>query len=331
MTLHTVVGHESAKHQLASASKRGRLAQAYLLAGPHGVGKRTLALALAQALLCESPPPEFDGCGRCFACRQVAAETHPQFHALRTPSDKSELPVDAVRAFAAKLYQTPARVPRTVGYIHDADDLNLSSANSLLKTLEEPPAGCVILLRTSDPERQLPTIRSRCQTLTFSPLTDAQVTQVLTRTGVEPTEAARLAAMAGGLPGVAGQLVAESLVEFRATFLRRLAHPDAVALALEWVAQCEEAGKEPRDQRARGSASLRVAIDALRQVHLAAADPDAATGATAELVRAAANRGNESVGDWIDACTEADSLLDRNVQVALVFEQLASRLARDSG
>ena len=328
MTLDRVAGHARAKEQIASAAKRGRLAQAYLLAGPHGVGKRTFALALAQALLCESPPESFDGCGRCPACRQVVADTHPQFHVLRTPADKSELPVELARAFTAKLYQTPSRVPRTVGYIHDADDLNASSANSLLKTLEEPPAGAVVLLRTSDAERQLPTIRSRCQVLAFGPLRDAEVAEVLTRGGVEPAEAHRLASLAGGLPGVALALAADSLVSFRATFLRHLAHPDAVALALDWLGVCEEAGKEPREQRARGSASLRVAIDALRQVHSAAADPDCAAGPDAEHVRTAAARGGDGVGDWIDACTEADSLLDRNVQVALVFEQLAARLAR---
>ena len=327
MRMREVVGHDAAKRQLAQASARGRLAQAYLLAGPHGVGKRTFATALAQVLLCESPPADFESCGTCPACKQVAAETHPQFHALRTPADKSDLPVDAVRAFTAKLYQTPSRVPRTVGYVHDADDLNLNSANSLLKTLEEPPAGCVILLRTSDAERQLPTIRSRCQTLAFGPLSDADVAKVLVQSGTDSAEAERLAPLAGGLPGVAGELAAGSLGDFRATFLRHLARPDAVALALEWVALCEEAGKEPRDQRARGSASLRVALDALRAVHRAAADPDPATGDAAS----AAERGGAAVGDWIDACTEADYLLDRNVQVALVFEQLAARLARGAG
>ena len=325
MTLSRVVGHDRAKDQVASAAKRGRLAQAYLLAGPHGVGKRTFAMNLAQALLCESPPESFDGCGKCPACQQVQAETHPQFHVLRTPADKSDLPVELARAFTAKLYQTPSRVPRTVGYIHDADDLNASSANSLLKTLEEPPAGALLLLRTSDPERQLPTVRSRCQTLTFGPLRDSEVAEVLTRTGTAPDEAARLAALAGGLPGIALAIASESLADFRGTFLRHLANPDAVALALDWVAVCEQAGKEPREQRVRGSASLRVAIDALRSVHLAAADADS----TAEAdVRTAADRGENCVGDWIDACTEADALLDRNVQVALVFEQLAARLAR---
>lgn len=328
MTLSRVVGHGRAKEQVASASRRGRLAQAYLLAGPHGVGKRTFTFNLAQALLCESPPESFDGCGRCPACWQVAAETHPQFHVLRTPADKSELPVELARAFTAKLYQTPSRVPRTVGYIHDADDLNASSANSLLKTLEEPPAGAVLLLRTSDSERQLPTVRSRCQTLTFGPLSGAEVAEVLTRTGTEPAAAARLAALAGGLPGVALAIAADALADFRGTFLRHLADPDAVALALDWVGVCEEAGKEPREQRIRGSASLRVAIDALRSVHLAAADPEAVAGPDAETILAAASRGEDRVGDWIDACTEADSLLDRNVQVALVFEQLAARLSR---
>lgn len=328
MTLLAVVGHDAAKSQLASAWGRGRLAQAYLLAGPHGVGKRTFALALSRALLCETPPGPLDSCDRCPACRQVAAETHPQFHTLRTPADKSDLPVEAVRAFNAKLYQTPARVPRTVGYIHDADDLNLNSANSLLKTLEEPPPGAVILLRTSDSERQLPTVRSRCQTLAFAPLTGEQVVAVLTSSGTDLAEAERLAALSGGSPGVAGALASESLAGFRGAFLRHLASPDAVALALEWVGVCEEAGKEPREQRARGSASLRVALDALREVHRAAADPDAADGPDADSARAAADRGAALVGDWIDACTEADSLLDRNVQVALVFEQLAARLAR---
>ncbi|MFO0826006.1 MAG: hypothetical protein U0792_23285 [Gemmataceae bacterium] len=116
----------------------------YLLVGPDGVGKRLFAHELAKALLCERPPAPLTACDSCPACAQVEAETHPDFHG--TPKGKQELPVDEMRAFCTQLAKKPSRGSRIVGIVEDADDFNAESANSFLKTLEEPPPGALLLL-----------------------------------------------------------------------------------------------------------------------------------------------------------------------------------------
>jgi len=123
-----------------------RLAHSYLLVGPDGVGKRLFARELAKAFLCEKPPAKLSACDACPSCAQVEAETHPDLLFLRTPKDKHELPVDDMREFCSHVSLKPTRGPRKIGIVEDADDFNASSANSFLKTLEEPPPGALLLL-----------------------------------------------------------------------------------------------------------------------------------------------------------------------------------------
>ncbi len=330
MGFNAVRGHAAAKEQLRTAYERGRLAHAFLFAGPTGVGKRTFATEFAKALLCENPPAGFDACDRCPACRQVAAGTHPQFYVAKTPEDKQELPVEVTREFRSRLALRPARGGRSVGLVEDADDFNESSANCLLKTLEEPPAGAVLVLLATDLARQLPTVRSRCQVVPFHPLGDADVAAVLAEHGVtESAEIARLVRLSGGSPGLAVDLAGGALAAFRDTLLAALAapRPDPVSLAQDWIAVCEEAGKESAAQRARASNSLRIALDVLRLALRTALDPANTSGDDAAAVRAIASRGGPDGGaGWIEACTEADYLVGRKVQLALVVEKLAGQL-----
>lgn len=331
MGFDAVRGHAAAKEQLRTAFARGRLAHAFLFAGPQGVGKRTFAAEFAKALLCENPPAGFDACDLCPACRQVAAGTHPQFYVAKTPEDKQELPVEVTRDFRSRLALRPARGGRSVGVVEDADDFNDSSANCLLKTLEEPPAGAVLVLLATDLARQLPTVRSRCQVVPFHPLGDIDVAGVLADHGVtDPAEIARLVRLAGGSPGLAVDLAGGALADFRGTLLAALgaARPDPVLLAHEWITVCEEAGKESAAQRARASNSLRIVLDVLRLALRVALDPASAAGDDAAAVRAIGGRGGPAgVAHWLEACTEADYLIGRKVQLALVLEKLAGQLA----
>jgi DNA polymerase-3 subunit delta' len=107
MVWERIRGHDAARDQLLTAHGRGRLAHAYLFVGPPGVGKRLFAVELAKALLCDRPPAPLTACDACPSCAQVAAETHPDFFTVRTPEDKHELPVDAVREFCGKLGCSP--------------------------------------------------------------------------------------------------------------------------------------------------------------------------------------------------------------------------------
>lgn len=142
--------------------REGRFGHATLIAGPRGLGKRHFAQLLAQAVLCQTPTGE-GACGECAGCRLTAQGNHPDWIALSPDAPGKPITVDAVREFSARLMMTSQYRGGRVAIIAPAEAMNLNAANSLLKTLEEPPPESFILLVT-DRLLSLPaTIRSRCQ------------------------------------------------------------------------------------------------------------------------------------------------------------------------
>lgn len=150
-------------HALTQALVEDRLGQSLLITGAPGVGKRRLAHRLVAARLCRRPAPDADACGTCAACRQIAAGTHPDLARLSPVGSSRMIKVEQVRGFGHALRLTPQYDTGRIGWIDPADALSTSAANSLLKLLEEPPAGCVIVLVADRIATLLPTIRSRCQ------------------------------------------------------------------------------------------------------------------------------------------------------------------------
>ena len=206
--------------QRALATQRGH---ALLLHGPSGVGQFELAVTLAQAWLCEAPEAApRRPCGHCAACRLVQAHSHPDLmvrvpEALReatgwggeaedgASSEKAskakpskEIKVDAVRAAVAFAQTTSARGRLKVVVLHPAERINGVSANTLLKTLEEPPGGARFILCASTPDALLPTVRSRCQAFPLGLPEAAEAARWLSEQGV--AEPLVLLAAAGGQP-----------------------------------------------------------------------------------------------------------------------------------
>lgn len=232
-----VIGQERVLDALQRTLARDRVAHAYLFYGPDGAGKRAVALALAQALLCEHPDAAPDG--TCNACRKVQRMLHPDVHFLMPqPTDAT---TDDVAARLQHLATEPyaaidfvrrpslndpsktsnkqafysvarmnAEVRRTMSFkpvegrykiaiITDADLLRTEAANAFLKLLEEPAPRTVFILTTARPDRLLPTIVSRCQRLRFDLLTAEAISEALVaREGVAPEHAEMLARMADG-------------------------------------------------------------------------------------------------------------------------------------
>lgn len=333
MTWDRVRGHDPARQQLLAAHRRGRLGHAYLFVGPDGVGKHRFATEFAKALLCEHPPADLTACDRCPACAQVAAETHPDFSVVRTPDDKLELPVDTARELVANLALRPVRGGRKVTLVIDADDFNEESANCLLKTLEEPPAGAVLILLATSAERQLATILSRCQVVRFHPLGPADLKLVLLDNGVtDPATLDRLVRLSGGSAGRALALADDAVWQFRQTLLTAVGstRPDPVGLAAKVIEFVESAGKDSPAQRARASLAIHLLTDLLRtavRLSLGSEVPglDAAERGKLQAVAAV---GPDAIAVMLEACTEADGYVERRVQLAILIEQLADRVCR---
>jgi DNA polymerase-3 subunit delta' len=227
-------------------SSRANPAQALLLAGPHGVGKGALALAWAQALLCEAPLPDGAACGSCPACHWFENGTHPDFRWITLQEKTSKdgeikmataIEVEQAREAVDFVQLSTYRAGFRVVLVNPADSLNLAAANALLKVLEEPPLNTVFVLVSDQPRRLLPTIRSRCTRLDIG-LPPADIaTQWLAEQQVE--DAATPLALAGGAPLDALCWIEGSELDARRSVLEGLARPrqlDPVTLADRWKA-----------------------------------------------------------------------------------------------
>jgi len=227
-------------------ASRRRPAQALLLAGPRGVGKGALALAWAQALLCEAPLADGAACGECPACHWFETGGHPDFR-LVTLQEKTgkegetrmatAIEVDQAREAVDYVQLSTYRAGFRVVLVNPADNLNLAAANALLKVLEEPPLNTVFVLVSDQPRRLLPTIRSRCTRLEIGlPPADMAV-QWLADQGVE--DAVNLLALSGNTPLDAQRWADSGELDERRSVLEGLARPDQldpVTLGERWKA-----------------------------------------------------------------------------------------------
>jgi DNA polymerase-3 subunit delta' len=280
MTWHEVVGHDQVVEQFRRAIRGGRLASTFLFVGPAGIGKRKFALKLAQAMLCEvSREEQLDACGTCPACQQVTALTHPDLEVVAKPKDKSFIPIEFFigdrehrmrEGLCHNIGLKPFRGGRKIAVIDDADFLNQEGANCLLKTLEEPPPKSVIILIGTSEQKQLPTIRSRCQVVRFRPLPERMVTDLLVSQKLveDPRMAERLAALSGGSVERALELADEAIEEFRETLLREISQPhfNSVEFSKTLGQFVEDAGKEAPPKRARMNQLIAFAAEFYRQL-----------------------------------------------------------------
>jgi DNA polymerase-3 subunit delta' len=248
MPLHPLVGHADARRRIAAAHRAGRLPQVLLLTGPPGIGRQRLGLWMAQLLLCERAADE--PCGSCGACRLVLGLVHPDLHwFVPIPRPKGDAdrqvdeaadalaqimterratplygPVDgmashgmpSVRLLLRRAALTPVQARVKVFLVADAERLvpqesSPDAANALLKLLEEPPADTRIVLTAADPQRLLPTIRSRAVPLRLNRLSDAEVAEVLGRAAPEAEGAP--GSVNGGGNGAAAYEAAAAFLE----------------------------------------------------------------------------------------------------------------------
>lgn len=196
-----VVGHAWAVTLLAHAIETNEVRHAYLFSGPSQIGKTTLARVFAQAICCQSADGE-PPCGVCAACRRCARDAHPDVRLILPQGrDGQEFLIDQVRELIHEATLSPIMGRHKVFILSEVDRANASAMNALLKTLEEPPPSVVLLLTSSNPQRLLPTIVSRCQVLSLRPIPVALVEGRLMEAGVKEEEAVLLARLSGGRLG----------------------------------------------------------------------------------------------------------------------------------
>ncbi|MBU2645702.1 DNA polymerase III subunit delta' [bacterium] len=175
MTFTNVIGHGSIAQQLEYTYQQDRIPSAYLFIGLEGIGKSTLVKAFAQMMNCQT----HDNCHRCDSCRMFDNGNHPDFHVIKP--DGQSIRIKQIHDLIRHLDLKPAYAVKRLVLVKEAHKLNLESANSFLKILEEPPLNTLIILMTTDENLLLETINSRCQKIYFSPLTSEDLRILLDR------------------------------------------------------------------------------------------------------------------------------------------------------
>lgn len=228
MAFDTLLGNRQLKQNLTATLERGHISHFYLISGPRGSGKHTLARLLAAAILCGSPRPP---CLNCPVCRRVMENIHPDVITVEDPEHKN-VAVKLVRQFREDVFIRPNESEHKI-YIFP-QELGVEGQNALLKILEEPPTYGVFLLLTDNPEKILPTVRSRCTELKLLPLEEEILTGELARRFPSASREDILAAArrGGGYLGQADELLAQGLEIPPQTqgFLQAVARRDALLL-----------------------------------------------------------------------------------------------------
>jgi DNA polymerase-3 subunit delta' len=328
MSWSAIRGHESVVAAFARAAERNRLAHAYLFVGPAGIGKRLFARQFAKTLLCENPPNnKWDSCDECSACKLVEAGTHPDLFQVARPEEKHEFPIDTMLELCRDLALKPARAERKIAILDDADDLNDESANSFLKTLEEPPPRSILILIGTNADGQLPTIRSRCQIIPFLPLAEGDVEAILREAGdVDAAEIPRLTRQCGGSVSLARELADPGIWHMRTQLLAAATDPkaDLASTFKAWKSTIEQAGKDTSLQRRRAILVIRLTIRALESALVGSMPANADDARLQQLLRAL---GHDRLVELIERCLSAIEHIERRVQLVLAAEAVTDALA----
>jgi DNA polymerase-3 subunit delta' len=205
MSFAKLVGNQRNKEILQRLLKNDRINSTLIFAGPDGVGKRQFALAYAKAANCQKAPAGAyapDGCDNCSVCRRIDSGNYGDVTVIRP--DGQFIKIGQTREIAEEVYFRPREGRQRFFIINEADRLREEAANSLLKTLEEPPSTSTIILLTARPDALLLTVRSRAQRLNFAPLSVAEMEKYLTENFPRPAaDTALLARVTGGRIGQA--------------------------------------------------------------------------------------------------------------------------------
>jgi DNA polymerase-3 subunit delta' len=261
-----IQGQDSALATLSNTLIRNRLGHAYLFIGPVGVGKRTTALALAQAVLCKEKP--HDGCGVCPVCTQVTHGTHPDLLQIAPEAGKHSVAIDQVRELQRLLSLRPVHGGRKVALLEEAHSLTLPAQSALLKIVEEPPGDTLLILLTVNAATLSRPLLSRCQQIHFSALPARVVETLLVQDhSKDPATAHALALYSRGSMGRAVTLDPEVFTEARRYVIEELPQLQKTSFArLSRLAEWLVANRVKKSASGADSAAEREVGDRLELV-----------------------------------------------------------------
>jgi DNA polymerase III subunit delta' len=317
-----MIGHEWAVDLLSEHVIHGRERHAYLITGPQGVGRRTLALRFAQALNCRSALSPGQPCRTCSTCRRIDTMQYPDLSVVEAEHEGQVLKIDQVRELQHNLALAPYEARYRVALLLRFEEAHSSAANAMLKTLEEPPSQVVVILTAQSVESLLPTIVSRCEVLRLRPLSIDETSRGLQTVKQVPEEAAhRLAHISEGRPGYAIRLYEEpGLYEQRLAIMDELVQTlgssrrERFAFAKDKVENKEELRNE-----------LQIWLTFWRDVLISAA------GMTEALTNLSFTRQIKLLADeigltraqyYVSAIENTIERIDRNVNARLALEVL---------
>lgn len=322
MPFSSLVGNERIKRLLQRAVTEGRISQGLIFAGQRGVGKHQFALALAQAINCENPK-NGDACNKCLSCRKISSHEHPDVHTISP--DGQFIKIGQMRELSQEAQYRPYEGRRRVYIIDDAERLREEAANSILKTLEEPPESSLILLVTSKPYALLETIRSRCQMLSFAPLTSTELEIYLKANYKRPAEETRmLARLARGSIGRTLEIDLGVYREKRAMMLELI---EALAItrdAVKLLSAAEHLGRKLEKDEFENHLDVLVVLLA-DLFHLKLGEPaDSLTNSdiAPRLERIADALTLEQIIEWVGKIEQVLQSLARNVNRQLAMEAM---------
>ncbi len=311
MGFDALLGNRRLKDNLYASLSRGHMSHFYLISGPAGSGKKTLARLLAAALLCRGSEAP---CLQCGVCRKVMADTHPDFITVRDPEHKN-IPVKMIRQVREEMFILPNEADRKIYMI--AQDMGIEGQNALLKILEEPPSYGVFLLLTDNPEKLLPTVRSRCVQLDLQALPEDLLKSALKKEFPQADEDAIHAAIwrSGGYLGQAKAVLAEGgdLSQQTRSFIESFSARDALGLT-QVLCSMEKLKREPFID------TLGQWLQLLQQALLCRSGMPAAFSLIRSL---AAQRSSQDLNCAIHTLQKATEYAHSNVSVAAICSYLA--------
>jgi len=318
-----IYGQDKPLAILKRSVEKGRVPHAFLFHGMKGVGKRTTALAFAKTLNCDT----LDACGLCPSCRKIENGNHPDVVVIEPRGQF--IKIEDIRDLRNQMRFRPLEGRKRIFILIDAERMNITSANAVLKTLEEPSLANVLILISSRPYQLPMTILSRCQKLRFHPIPSVEVARCLEeKAGLDAETAAALAASSGGSIGRALEMHGESYLAERKQFIEKIR--EGFSDPMKGILFAGDFGKERKDIQMRFEILKNWFRDLLVYKETGEAVRLVHRDFAGDIQAMAGGMSAEEILSDLDTIAWAYDALEKNANKQLTLEAMAFKLSRQA-